>query len=106
MAQLRDAQTSQLICDGSPADIARVAAGFDGRDVLFDDVGRFDPVAVRRLQDDEIRLLEDEVARPGAPDELRARVKYCRDARAAAVGRQGEARERMEAARARSDRQR
>lgn len=56
MAQLRDAQTSELIAEGTPEEIAFAAEAFAADEVLFDDVGGvardgralFDPVAVRK----------------------------------------------------------
>jgi hypothetical protein len=44
MAQLRDAHTSELIAEGTPLEVALIAAGLDDDGLLFDDVGHgFDP---------------------------------------------------------------
>lgn len=55
MAQLRDARTSALMAEDTPAVIALLADSFDPADVLFDDVGQaFDPVAVREAHRDDV----------------------------------------------------
>lgn len=47
MAQLRDAQTSALILEGTPLELALAADELGRDEVLFDDVGpAFDPDAV------------------------------------------------------------
>lgn len=64
--QLRDAETSELIAEGTPLEIATLAAELDPADVLFDDAGgvdrkgrsTFDPAAVRAMRADEIAGLE------------------------------------------------
>ncbi len=109
--QLRDAQTSELIAEGSAEEIARIAAGFSTGDVLFDDVGSvdaggvslFNPVAVRDASDAEITALEAAAAGPGngAKTELRALVKSRKDRKAAQEARLPEVKERMRVARAR-----
>lgn len=44
MAQVRDAQTSELLYEGTPAECVALAAEL--RPVLYDGVGAFDPAAV------------------------------------------------------------
>lgn len=70
MAQLRDAQTSEIIAEGTPLEIATVAEAFAAGDVIFDGVGAvdrngkslFDPAAVRQARADEIAGLETVLA--------------------------------------------
>jgi hypothetical protein len=50
MPQLRCAQTSEIIAEGTPLEIATAAEALDPADVLFDDVPPgFDPAAVRKF---------------------------------------------------------
>lgn len=59
MAQLRCAQTSELLAEGTPLEIATAADGFPKGDVLFDGVGeKFNPAEVRKVRGDEIAGLE------------------------------------------------
>lgn len=47
MAQLRDAQTSELIAEGAPLEMVLLADKLGRAEVMFDDVGEaFDPDAV------------------------------------------------------------
>lgn len=47
MAQLRDAQTSALLAEGTAEEVALAADAMGGDDLIFDDVGiAFDPAAV------------------------------------------------------------
>lgn len=70
MAQLRDAQTSEVIAEGTLLEIAIAAEGLDPADVLFDDVGavdakgksRFDPAAVREYRAAELAGFEAALA--------------------------------------------
>jgi hypothetical protein len=63
MAQLRCAQTSELLAEGSPLEIATAADGLAAGDVIFDGVGQtFDPAAVRRAHADEIAGLQSVLA--------------------------------------------
>lgn len=80
--QLRCAQTSELIAEGTPLEIATAAQDLDPADVLFDDAGGvdrggrslFDPVAVRQIRADEIGALQ------AALDALPARPAVGEDA--------------------------
>jgi hypothetical protein len=70
MPQLRCAQTSELLAEGTPLEIATVAEAFAAGEVLFDDVGgvdrngvsTFDPAAVRKARADELAVLESTLA--------------------------------------------
>lgn len=106
MAQLRDAQTSELIAEGTPLEVAIVARriGFD--EVLFDDVGEnFDPAATLDAYDRELAGLEQAVA--AAKGEARAELEEHREERAgvadAALELEPDAAAALEAARARLD---
>lgn len=82
MAQLRCAQTSELLAQGTPLEIATAAEAFPAGEVLFDDVGKgFDPAALRKARADEItgleRALADLPASPKADE--RARIDAMRD---------------------------
>jgi hypothetical protein len=63
--QLRDAQTSELIAEGTPLEVATLAAEMDPADVLFDGAGgvdtrgvsTFDPAEVRRVRAAELDAL-------------------------------------------------
>jgi hypothetical protein len=88
--QLRCAQTSELIAEGTPLEIATAAADMDPADVLFDDAGAvgkdgrslFDPSAVRQMRADEIASLQAALsAAPDGPgqDALRDVLKERRD---------------------------
>lgn len=75
MAQLRCAQTSEIIAEGTPLEIATAAESFDPADVVFDDVGvGFDPAAVRKMRAGEIDGLQRSL------DELPARATRDLDA--------------------------
>lgn len=77
MAQLRCAQTSELLAEGTPLEIAHLAAEIGEDEVIFDDVGyddhkrrsTFDAAAVRKRYADEIAGLERSLA-----EELPARA--------------------------------
>src|SRR4051794_2692736 len=76
MAQLRCAQTSELLAEGSPLEIATAAEAFAAGDVIFDGVGeKFDPAAVRKFRADEIaglRAIVDQApANPSDPERQR-----------------------------------
>lgn len=99
MAQLRCAQTSEVLFEGSPLEVATAAAAFDPGDVLFDGVGgadgkgktRFDAAAVRDYRSAELAGLEaalaDVPARApnGATAEERDALKRQRDALAGTI---------------------
>lgn len=112
--QLRDAQTSELIAEGTPEEIAIAAQAFDAADILFDDVGAVDnhgksvfkPVEVRKRNADDLQSLETELANVPEDDEprrLRLREAVRERKQRAAVGKalQTPAADRMQAARAR-----
>jgi hypothetical protein len=63
MAQLRCAQTSEILAEGTPLEIATAAEAFDSADVIFDDVpAGFDPAAVRKFRAGEIDGLQRALA--------------------------------------------
>lgn len=73
MPQLRCAQTSEILAEGTPLEIATAAEQFAKGDVIFDDVGGgFDPAAVRQMRADEIAglqaVLAELPARPSGAD--------------------------------------
>lgn len=60
MAQLRDAQTSEIIAEGTPAALVFLADKLGRDDVLFDDVGLgFNPDAVRAAHEADAAGLEE-----------------------------------------------
>lgn len=57
MAQLRDAQTSALLYEGTPAQVAAAAQNAPN-DVIFDDVGEaFDPALVLQQHEESVAAL-------------------------------------------------
>lgn len=59
MAQLRDVETGELLAEGTPVEIAAIAAELGIDEVLFDGVGlAFDHAAVLEANDREIAGLE------------------------------------------------
>jgi hypothetical protein len=97
VAQLRCAQTGELLAEGTPLEIVTAAAKFPDDEVMYDDVGAgFDPDAVRKARADEIAGLQaalDELpAKPSAAD--RDRVAELRDGLKATIA---ERQERIEA---------
>lgn len=59
MAQLRDAQTSELIAEGTPLEVALIAGELGRKDVLFDGVGEaFDADAVIAAHRENVEGLE------------------------------------------------
>jgi hypothetical protein len=59
MAQLRDAQTSELILEGTPYEVAAAAAELGLGEVLFDGVGAgFEPSAPVESHEQELEALE------------------------------------------------
>ena len=59
MAQLRDAQSSQILAEGTPIEMVLLADRIGHDEVLFDDVGpAFDPDAVRRAHQAQADGLE------------------------------------------------
>lgn len=104
MAQLRDAQTSELIAEGTPIEIVTIAEQIGAQEVLYDGVGGFDPDAVREAHEQHIAGLEAAAAEaPKAEDRKRlaAAAKRERDTVTKAAARAGDAGHRLEAARAR-----
>jgi hypothetical protein len=74
MAQLRCAQTSELLAEATPLEVATAAADFAPNEVVFDDVGPgFDPVAVREPRAEELAglktVLSELPARPPAGED-------------------------------------
>lgn len=83
MAQLRDAQTSALIADGTPAELVTIAetmglnAGVvgpgetaEGLDAIYDDCGvGFDPAAVLTARDENIAGLKSASTKTATPDD-------------------------------------
>lgn len=60
MAQLRDSQTSALLYEGTPAQVAAIAAAGDADDFLFDDVGLdFDPASALEQTETNIDYLRE-----------------------------------------------
>lgn len=87
MAQLRDAQTSALLAEGTPEELVALAAELGERDVVYDGVGdKFDPAAVRKAAKDRADALDRVVrdAPAGATDE-RVKPTATRDAAKAAL---------------------
>jgi hypothetical protein len=75
MAQLRDAQTSELIAEGDALDLVVIAdeLGFD--EVLFDDVGEhFDPAAALEERRGRAPALDEVAASASVDDDGRARA--------------------------------
>lgn len=61
--QLRCAQTSELLAEGTPLEIATLADVFPRDEVVFDGVSpEFDPAAVRKGREDEIAGLQASLA--------------------------------------------
>lgn len=60
MAQLRDAQTSEIIAEGTPVEVALIAETLGVTNVLFDDVGpAFNPATVVQEHKDRVKGLRD-----------------------------------------------
>lgn len=118
--QVRDAQTSELIAEGTPLEIATLVADMDATEILFDDAGAvdsdgrslFDPSAVRQVRADEIAGLQAalDALPPKAPPEereaLRATLKDRRDRIAAGKAKVAGARQAAQNARARVEKRR
>lgn len=108
MAQLRDAQTSELIMEGTPLEVAVCAQGFDDADILFDGVGgQFDAKAHIKARNDDLKGMRAALADPATTDqELRDRLQAAIDERQARIDRGrnavAEARRAAQAARDRS----
>lgn len=115
-AQLRDRQTSELIAEGTPAQIARAAQSFDAADVLFDDLGAvgadgaslFDSGATVAQHDVQIAAVQAAVDDPDGMDKTAARatLKALRDEARAGEDLHAPARGRMRDARERVRRRR
>jgi hypothetical protein len=121
MAQLRCAQTSELLAEGTPLEIATAADQFTKGDIVFDGVGQaFDPAAVRKTRADEITGLQATLdalpARPPAgedadafkarKDSLTAMIAERKDRIAAGQALVPQARDRKQAALARVEQRR
>lgn len=124
--QMRCAQTSELIAEGTPLEIATLAAELDAADILFDDAGwvdadgksLFDPAVVREIRAAEMTSLEAAIAElpveadsddPGVRERrrvLRDTLRERRDRIAAGREMRSVARQTMQDARARVDRNR
>jgi hypothetical protein len=64
MAQLRDAQTSQFIAQGSAHEMVLLANDIGMAEVLFDDVGAaFNPTEVLKAYNDEMATAKDLLAK-------------------------------------------
>lgn len=115
MAQLRDAQTSALIAEGTPTELVTLAeemglkAGVvgpgetaGGLDAIYDDVGAgFDPDAVVAARDENITGLKKASTKTATPDdEQRESIK---EAHAAAVAEVEEAKGKSKAVQSRLD---
>lgn len=60
MAQLRDAQTSQYLAEGTPIEVALIAEAIGFSEVIFDDVGEgFDAGAVLAAHREHVASLRD-----------------------------------------------
>lgn len=106
MAQLRDVQTSELIAEGTPLELALIAGRLGEREVLFDDVGEgFDPAAVRQAAEQNAAGLEGAAAEATGDDAARL-AEAAAEARADLeldVAAANEAARELEAARARRE---
>lgn len=59
MAQIRDAQTSQILAEGTPLEVALAARALGTKEILFDGVGEsFDPDAVITAHEESMAGLE------------------------------------------------
>lgn len=106
MAQLRDAQTSEILAEGSPLEVALIAQTLGRREVLFDDVGQgFDPDAVIAAHEEHLAALNSVAANDELDEDDRARASEAAAAEAAleaaAEAAAPEAQDRLEEARAR-----
>lgn len=120
MVQLRDTQTSELIAEGTPLEIATIAESMAAEDILFDDVGSvgqdgrslFDPVAVRKQAADDLvghQAALDALPADAWPEDretLRAAVKERRDHIASGKAKVAGARKAMQDARIRVEKRR
>lgn len=121
MAQLRDAETSEIIAEGTPFELVTIAGEIGDDEVVYDDVGEaFDPDAVRKAHDEDLAGLDSAAAEADADaakaknaderksrkadaDRLRERVREIKKERDAAAKRTQKARDAMGAARERRD---
>jgi hypothetical protein len=118
--QLRDAQTSELIAEGTPLEIATLAESMAAEDVLFDDAGPvdkdgrslFDSAAVRRQAEDDLaghQATFDALPAKASDEDreaLRTVIKERKDRIAAGKAKVAGARQAMQDARARVERRR
>lgn len=106
MAQLRDAQTSELIAEGTPTELVLLADELGVEEVLFDDVGEhFNPDAVRQAHGDQVAGLE-RAARDAKGNDRKRLTKALEDAKSVAPRARRRVRaatEELEAARRRRD---
>lgn len=78
MAQLRDSQTSALLYEGTPAQVAALAAEVGASDVLFDDVGLdFDADAILEGAEARVAYLR-ELGADDEADEAQAQLDEAR----------------------------
>lgn len=76
MAQLRDKQTSEIVFEGTPLEVATLANEIGVGEVLFDDVGEaFDHAAVVKANVDDATALESVAADTKESAELRRTAK-------------------------------
>lgn len=86
MAQLRDAETSELLVEGTAEDLVLIADELGTKEVLFDDVGlHFDPGAVRAVREERLAAdrglskAKDAKAAAAAKERLRASAETDRE---------------------------
>lgn len=72
MAQLRDAQTSELLADGDPRDLIIIADRIGADRVLWDDVGAVDIDVLREHNAQRLEVLEALETAEDLGDELKA----------------------------------
>lgn len=76
MAQLRDAQTSEIIAEGTPAALVFLAEKLGRENVLFDGVGLgFNPDAVIEAHKAEMKGLKDIRSDDPSADAAQARLR-------------------------------
>lgn len=107
MAQLRHAQTSRLVAEGTPLELVLVARELGlqavvvgigeelpaGVDAIYDDVGLgFDPAAVLEAHDQNVAGLEEALVGAGKDDKepIASAIAYAQEAAQAATGRAAE----------------
>ena len=106
MAQLRDAQTSEILAEGSPTEVVLIADQLGRAEVLFDDVGQgFDPDAVLAAHNEQLAAMNAVAANVDEEESVRTRAAQAVAAEqaleAAAEAAAPEAQDRLDEARAR-----